>query len=413
MTTWTYDSTNEANLMKIKYGKLIEKQFNMENVLFGRIKKMDDFVGTSITRPVIQSIGGGVGAGALPSASVNKIGKATLSTTKQYAVTSIDRESMKAAKTDEGAYVRATKFPVKIVTKSFNRNLERQITKGDASGSGVLFTGNATNADVTGLGTSASPFLVYFDVSAPDASDYAQIEEGDLLNVNAEETDLEVVAIDEANDKISLVGTSARLTALVAAPSGFVAADELYMQESKDNELIGLEGVLLATSGSYKGITIGRRWQSYINSTAGAISTDLMNDVVINIKRKCGESPDMIVTSYKQYIKFLNLLEDQKTYNLPARDKNFKAAVSFSGIEYISPDGVIPVFPSRFVADAHMMFLNSTHIELHNRPGGFEWFDEDGTVFLRESGDSYEARYGGYCDLFINPHFQGILSALT
>jgi hypothetical protein len=68
---------------------------------------------------------------------------------------------------------------------------------------------------------------------------------------------------------------------------------------------------------------------------------------------------------------------------------------------------------SRFVSDEKMLFLNDKHIELACRPGGFEWFDEDGTVFLRESGDSYEARYGGYCDLFINPHFQGQLDNLA
>ena len=119
MSTWTYSASNEANLMKVKYGKLIEKQFNMDNVLFGRIQKKQDFVGSQIERPVIQSIGGGVGAGSLPTANENKIGKATLTTKKLYAVTSIDRETMKAAKSDEGSFVRMTKFPVKIATKSF------------------------------------------------------------------------------------------------------------------------------------------------------------------------------------------------------------------------------------------------------------------------------------------------------
>ena len=76
-------------------------------------------------------------------------------------------------------------------------------------------------------------------------------------------------------------------------------------------------------------------------------------------------------------------------------------------------DGAIPVIASRFVSDEKMLFLNTKHIELCNRPGGFEWFDEDGTVFLRESGDSYEARYGGYADFFVNPHFQGQLDNLA
>jgi hypothetical protein len=64
MSAWTYSASNESNLMKIKYGKLIDKQFNMANPLFARIKKLDDFVGSQLDRPLIQSIGGGVGPGS-------------------------------------------------------------------------------------------------------------------------------------------------------------------------------------------------------------------------------------------------------------------------------------------------------------------------------------------------------------
>ena len=419
MSSWTYTASNEANLMKIKYARLIEKQFNMENPLFGRIKKSQDFVGSQKDYPVVQSIGGGVGAGSLPTANENKISKASLLTKKLYATVSIDRETMKAAKTDEGSFVRMTKYPVKIATKSFNRNLERMLTRAPADGS--LAPGSANNSNVTGAGTSASPYIVSLDDAGVYSLAHAEsIEIGDLVNINDETTDLEVVDVNVVSAvpgsidiEISLVGSSTRLGQLVAAPNGLDAADDIFMQGSKDNELQGLESIIAATSGSYKGISVGRRWKSYSKDAAtAALSTDLMNDVVVNIKRQSGESPDMILASYAQYIKLLNLLEDHKRYQLPARDKKFKGQISFSGVEYMSPDGVIPVMASRFVSDEKMLFLNSNHIELCCRPGGFEWFDEDGTVFLRESGDSYEARYGGYCDFFVNPHFQGQLDNL-
>jgi hypothetical protein len=424
MSSWTYTASNEANLMKIKYGKLIDKQFNMDNVLFGRINKKQDFVGKQIERPVIQSIGGGVGAGSLPTANENKIGKATLTTKKLYAVTSIDRETMKAAKTDEGAFVRMTKFPVKIATKSFNRNLERMITRAPLDESGTLITGSASNSNCSGVGSAGDPYFVELDQSGVySQADIETLEVGDLVNVNTEATALEVVDVivssstpGSVNVTVSLVGSSARLDVIgdTGTPAAFAATDKIYMQGSKDNELSGLEGILQASSGSYKGISIGRRWQSYNKQAASAaLSTDLMNDVVINIKRTSGESPSLILTSFHQYTKLLNLLEDHKRYPLPAKSKDFKGQISFNGVEYMSPDGAIPVIASRFVSDDNMLFLNDKHIELCCRPGGFEWFDEDGTVFLRESTDSYEARYGGYCDFFVNPHFQGILSGLA
>jgi hypothetical protein len=116
----------------------------------------------------------------------------------------------------------------------------------------------------------------------------------------------------------------------------------------------------------------------------------------------------MILCHHHQYIKLLNLLEDHKRYNVPSRKGEF----SFSGLSFMSADGELPVLTSRFIDSDKMYFLNDDHLELHLRPGGFEWFDEDGTVFLRESGDAYEARYGGYGQSFINPHFQGYLYGL-
>lgn len=421
MSTWTYSASNEANLMKVKYGRLIEKQFNQETPLFARINKKENFVGSQIEEPIVQSIGGGVGSGSLPTANENKIAKATVTSKKVYAVTSIDRESMKASKTDEGSFVRFTKFPVKIATKSFNRNLERQFTRGAVDGNGALVTGNAGNSDVSGAGTSGDPYIITLDnASTYFPAEAEAIEEGDFLNVNSEATDLEVTAVTVAESSgyatitISLVGTSARLAVLADAccPLPFGASDKLYMQKSKDNEMIGLQGVLSATSGSIYGVSVGRRWQAtQKDASSAALSTDLMNEVIMNMKRKCGECPNMILTSYHQYTKLLNLLEDHKRYPLPAKGK-LKGVISFQTIVYASPDGDIPVVMSRFMDSDKIFFLNDKHISLHLRPGGFEWFDEDGTVFLRESGDSYEARYGGYGQFYINPHFQGYLYGL-
>ena len=422
MSAWTYTVSNEANLFKIKYGKLIDKQFNEANVLFGRVKRKTDFVGKQLDRPIIQSIGGGVGAGSLPTANESKIANASISSIKKlYAVVSIDRETMKAARTDEGSFVRFTNFPVQIATRSFNRNLERMMTRGDATGTGALFTGNACNSVVTGAGTACSPYLVDFDVASTYfPAEFEQIEEGDILHVNTETTDLVVdsVTITDADGyatgTIGLIGTSSRLAALAACcGTAFGATDKLYMQNSKDNEMLGLKGVLSATSGTIYGVTVGRRWQSYNKSAASAsISTDLLNDVMINVKRKSGESPNLILAPYHQYKKILDILEDQKRYPLPARDPRFKGQISFSGLEFMSIDGPVPIVPSRFMNSDEIYFLNDKYLELCLR-SEFEWFDEDGNVFLRETTDSYEARYGGYGEFYINPHFHGRLHTLA
>ena len=419
MASWQYDQSTESNLMKVKYGKLIDKQFNQENIIFGRMKKNEKFVGSQIEKPIIQSIGGGVSSGTLGTANRNQTAKAVITSKSVYAVVSVDRESMKASKTSEGAFVQFTKHPVQIAVRSFNRNLERMLTRNNASGAGILITGTVgTDSNVSGAGSAGDPYIISFNTASTYfPAEFECIEVGDILNADSEATELEVVdmtvteASGYATGTISVVGSSVKL----AADTGVAAfAESLYIQKSKDAEMIGLKGVLEATSGSLYSVSVGRRWQAYQKAAAAAaLSTDLMNDVVINVKRRCGKAPKLILSSYHQFIKFLNILEDAKRYPVSPRDSKLKGKVSFSAIEYVSPDGVIPVMSSRFLDSDEMFFLNDDHMELNLRPGGLEWFDEDGTVFLRESGDSYEARYGGYGEFFVNPHFQGLLNGLA
>lgn len=416
MSAWTYSASNETNLMKIKYGKLIDKQFNKQNVILGRIKKMEDLVGKQIDRPLIQSIGGGVGNGTLPTANENKIGLVKLNSSKKlYAVVQVDRETMKRARTDEGSYVRMTKFPVKIATESFNRNLTRQILKGDISGSGALVTVD------TGVGTHTTTKVFIDDVDTFDVSVAESIEIGDLIDFWDDSASaytgqgIEVTDLNIVHDSDAYCGTGSYIefaSTLGATPA---SGDIIYMQNSKNAELVGIKGVVSATSGTYKNVSIGRRYKSHqVNASSAALSTDLLNDLVINVKRQSGESPDMLLMSYHQFIKLLNLLEDQKSYNLPARDKKYKGQISFSAVEFMSADGPIPCIPDRFMDADEVFALNSSHIELHCTKGGFEWFDEDGTVFLRDAAaDSYSARYGGYSEVFVNPHFQGRLHTLA
>ena len=189
------------------------------------------------------------------------------------------------------------------------------------------------------------------------------------------------------------------------------------MQGSKDNDPEGLKGICDATSGTKYNISVARRWKSHQKDAgASAISTDLLNDMMLNVKKKSGKSPNLIITSFKQYEKILNLLEDQKRFTVPTRaglKSKSGADISFSGVEFMSVDGPVGIFPERFCEDDRVYFLNDNQIHIHHRPD-FGWFDDDGTVFLRKSdSDAYEARYGGYLQIYINPCFHGVLTNLA
>lgn len=421
-TAYTYGNSSESNLLKAKYGTLQQKQFNEDSQVYGLAKINKKFTGSQYEYPIRFSNGGGVSAGSLADSNRSQYKKLIVTSKKLYGRVSVDGESYEATKDNAGAFVSFAKQPVQDLSRAFARNLERMAVRGAINGSGALITGNAGNSVVTGAGTSGSPYLVDFDnASTYFPAEFASIEVGDLLNVNSETTALEVVdmslsALDSTGymtGTISLVGTSSRLATLAGGcGTAFGASDILYMQKSKDNEIFGLKGVLSATSGTYHNIAIGNRFQALQYSPGAALSTDHINHMIISQKFRTGRTFSHIMMPHHQYIKFLNLLEDQKRYNqIPA--KNFsseKAKVSYNGILVATPEGDIPVMMNRFLDSNEIFFLDFNHIEFHLRPEGFRWDDKDGRVFLREANsDSFEARYKGYGQLVVNPYFQGRL----
>ncbi len=134
--------------------------------------------------------------------------------------------------------------------------------------------------------------------------------------------------------------------------------------------------------------------------------------MIMEIRLQSGEQPNLILMHSWQFTKLLNLLEDQKRFEIPAKDSKFK--ISYSALSFEGPEGEIPIMTSRFIDSDKVFILNTDKIKLHLRPGGFGWFDQDGTVFLRNAtADQLDARYMGYGQLFVNPHFHGYLYGLT
>lgn len=394
-----FSLTGATNLFKIKYGKLSDNVYNSASVLLGRVKKNYNFVGKRIDIAVPQSFAGGVGSGSLPTANVATYGDAIITAKKMYSVIEVERESIKASVSDEGSFVRATKHQVEKGVESWVRNMSRALFN-DGTGALGSFSGSAA-------GSAAAPVLTITDATWKEAN----WEEKDYINVNALTSVFEVVTVAPATKAITLsrISGSDDLTGIGAG------THVCYMQNSKNNDPSGLKGVIDATSSTLYSITVGRRWQASAQIAAGGagLSTDLMNQAMLEIQRKCGKVPNLIITSFTQYRKLLNLLEDQKQYNLDPRSADLKGKVSFKGVEFMSSAGSVGVFPERFVEDDRMYFLNDNYIEIHHRPD-FGWFEDDGTVFLRKAtDDAYEARYGGYLESYIVPVFHGKIDGLA
>lgn len=410
MAVEKFDYTLRASdLFKNTFMKISENTYNSANVLLGRVKKSYDFTGSFREQAVPLGFAGGAGSGILPTANTENNDKAIIRRKKVYARVAVDRETIMASLSEEGAYVKAMKHVAEKGVETFMRNFSRILF---GNGDGSLGTQSGVGGEITGVGTSVDPYTTIISAASWKEANW---EERELVNVGAETTLLEVVAVDPDLRKISLVGTSAILAAKTTGAGGDSAGSSavIYQQGSKDNDPQGLKGVCDATSSTLYDIPVQRRWKATQEAAGNAsISPDLMNKVMLSVEKKCQKAPNMIMTSYKQYEKLLNILEDQKVYNLPARASELKGIISFQGIEFMSTRGPIGIFPERFCEDDRMYFLNDNFIEIMHAPK-FGWFDDDGTVFLRTTSDDYEARYGGYLQVYIVPTFQGVITGLA
>ena len=308
-----FNLTDASALFKIKYEKLSENVYNSANVLLGRVKKSYSFTGKQLSIAVPQSFSGGVGSGSLPTANAATYSDAQITAKKMYAVVEIDRESIKAAMSDEGAFVRATKEVVKKGVESFMRNLSRSLFN---DGTGKLGTSEAVSSGgARDLLAADSDGHIIVPIASMKESNF---EERDLVDVIVDAaastgagttiSGVEVIAVDPDNDTVTLSKDKVVLGNFEDGSGNLQSAD-IYMQNSKDKDPQGLKGICDATAGTAYNISVKRRWKAkQKDAGASAISTDLLNEMMLGVEKQCGKSPNLIICSYKQYEKILNLL---------------------------------------------------------------------------------------------------------
>lgn len=417
-----YSISEQTGLFLTLFKNRSTNMYNSANVLEGRIKKDNSFVGKQMNIETQLSFAGGYGAALLPQGNPSLVDQAVITAKKHYSRVFVDREGLKAASSSKGSFQQYLAFPIKKTVEDFMRNMSR-VLFGD--GTAVLGRGDgATN--VTGAGTTGSPYVVTLRASDWNVANFEEksvvqvvtglgasdnlggAAEGGTATTNL----LTISAVDPATRKISLVGTSAILAARVAAPGAFQTTSGLVPQRSYLQEAQGLSGALMATSGTLYGLTVARRWQAtQINAGGAGIVVDMMNEAMLKLEQAFGEPANMIICNYNQYRKILAQLEDQKRYNLP--NKNVKGHMGFSGVEYMGTKGAVGIFVDRFCPEDKIFFLNDKHIIRYARPGGAEWHN-DGQIFLRTADeDVLEARYGTYMENFITPSAHAVIHNLA
>lgn len=411
-----YNLTTATGVFKTKYIRMSRDMFNSENVVLAKIKRNDSFVGDQALISVPTSFGGGRGSGVIPRANVASYQKMLITSKKLYAIIEIDNEAIKASQTDEGAFVRLSKEPVKRGVQAWQANLSRMLFNDSvtANGNGRLGTCNSTAI----LNPSANVYTLEFTKATTTQWKQANWEVKDYVNVGTNSAEFEVTAV---NPNASATTATVQLTQVAGGTYNLtgLSALDVYMQNSRGNDATGLRGALLATSDKLYNVTVGYRWQasSQLTSLSVGITPDLLNQQALELKYAFGEAHDMFVTSFVQYRRLLNQLEDQKRYMVvESRNEGPKGKFSFQALEFMCDSGPIPVIAERFVEDDTMYSLNSDFIEFHARPDG-GWIEDPtagGSIFrMSPTSDTWQARYAVYGEFGIMPTAHGIMTGLT
>jgi len=410
--------SNAAALLKRQYGPGALNTYDISTPLLSQVKKTFNLDGERFEDYIPLSGGGGRGTtqdGTVPTANKWKMDKAFFTSVENMSAVKLKRTLIYQTKGD-GAWVDAQAEVVKRGVILFRNNTERQIM---GTGDGVL-----GKMKTSGTFTESPAGTFTCDLDSTTFIE-ANFEEGDLVNVgtgNKDQFEVDTVIPDESNEYANPQIILIRKTGAQVPAS----AMNIYMQGSEGNDMFGARQILSATSGSLYGVPVQRRWKGFFVSATSGINVDIMDRIMLGVHRRCGESPNLIVTSYTQWRLLKATLEGLKRYdtttitprfNMPSMQKDLmKEALSgrlgFKALVYDGPFGSAPVIISRFCRKDEMFFFNSERMELkHMR--GFGWHDDDGTVFLREAGKTnYEARYGGDMQFWLPPTFHGYLNTL-
>lgn len=400
-----------SQLYQISYGGFEVDAAGWDNrQLIGTIRKNEKFNGSKLVMAQLQDYGGGQSSGALPSSSTASIIQPELFAKSVYSTTVIDNQSMKAARragTNLGAFEDATELSMQILKESFSQQIARQFFGNGTGSLGVIQT-VTTNApgDYTLLITAASFIQANWILN-------------DLTNVGTGTSLFLTVAIDLDARTIRVVRQNG-----VDVP---LAAQNVYKQKSRDNEMLGLKGVADAIVGqSLYGVDVGYRWQASRIAAGGASpSIAMLRDLDQSMRFATrGVLPTDYIFSATALRQFENS-EDQKSIIYveptisPERESGSQvAAIKING-------RVVRVHWSPWMEEDRIYAINRNKISLELRPdtigtgeqcGGF--IENGDSIFfpLQVSGtplDSFQMFYSTYGNFYIPPTFLGVITGLS
>ncbi len=363
------------DVLKNFYIGPIRTNLNEATVLLAQLKKSsNEVVGEQVVLPLHFGRNWGVGArgtngtGTLPTARNQQYDKAVFTTKDVYGRISISGKTIRATKSDRGAFLRSVSSETKGMTRDLASEVNRQM-HGDATGTLTLINGNQTSATLN-----------------VDSTQY--LEEGMHVDID---TDLDgtINTINSATS-ITLAGSITVVDNDIIRIAGTGATDELNGLDLIVNTTGTLETIDPSTVTIWKANVFGS------DASPTGLTEDDMQEAVDGAEKKGGKIT-LIETSYAGRRKYINLLTAQKQFTSPQTGK------LKGGYNYIDFND-IPLVVDRHVPEdstkTRMYFLTLDSLGIY-RMADFDWMKEDGNILARQVGSSATESYEGtlVCDM--------------
>jgi len=378
--------TFASEAIKLVYGDLHEQLYNKTPAL-----QLIESSSANITRngkEVIfdTHIGRNHGVGArnvrekLPTAGAQKYKQAHLYLTNLYGAIEVDGQLFEQAAEDYQAFINVVDMEITGLKRDLAVDLNRQVY-GDGTGT-IGVVSSVSGQDI--VVDSTHYFQVGMVLTGIDPSTGAVADSGN---------ELEVTAIDESSETITVTGTISAL-----------AANDLLVRASNTTNSYGKEwtglGAIVDDTSELHEIDPADypTWKSTVETLGSEGTPGTLTELdLINLVQKVdkqGGDVDVMLASPGVYNAYWNLLQGFRQFTNSATLTGGQRSFTFEAL------GKPIKFVSDYAAPKGTLYALSSKEIVVNRKRDWSWMDRDGSMWSRVSDtDAYEARYFQYSQL--------------
>jgi len=369
-------------ILKDQYIGPIREQLNSATELLKRIgTDFDSVSGKNFTIPMHYGRNEGIGARAegasLMAAGQQAYKESIVPMRYLYGRIQLTGQAIKAARTNEGAFIRAVDSEIKGVTRDLKSDMNRMLA-GD--GTGRLATCGTTSASTTVVVDSTAKLRAGMAIDVIVATD------GTTGTGAVNRT---VVSITNAT---SFVISGAAIT------TGATYA--IYRNGARNIELMGLTGIVSdadigAGYGAFQNLAVATYpWHKSIilgnSGTGRAISDTLLQRLVDDVEQAGQGAISGLYTTYGVRRAYQALLTTTKQITNKQELKGGYSTIMF---------GDLPIIVDKDMPIGKVFGLDESMLQMY-KLADFDWMDMDGAILSRVSGyDAYEAILYCYAEL--------------